>query len=198
MNDETKEWPVTDERWQAIVGNDAASDGVFWYAVKTTGIFCRPSCKSKPPNRANVRVFSGPERALAEGFRPCKRCKPTGGRLPDDEWVSQILRYIDLHYAETITLESIADACHGSPYHLHRTFKRVRGETPLAYVQRKRIEQAIGDLLGTDRTVAEIAARAGIPNAPYFVTLFKSKTGWTPSRYRELHRPSLSPGGAVK
>lgn len=65
--------PVSDEQWQAIADNDAFYDGQFYYAVKTTGIFCRPSCKSKLPNRANIGFFENTTQALAAHYRPCKR-----------------------------------------------------------------------------------------------------------------------------
>lgn len=80
--------------WQAIVANDASYDGTFYYAVTTTGIFCRPSCKSRVPKRENVRVFQDRQTAVAEHFRPCKRCRPDGLRLPDEEWIELIASYI--------------------------------------------------------------------------------------------------------
>ena len=108
---------LTDERWQAITCNDKSYDDIFIYAVKSTGIFCRPSCKSRDPKKENVRIFNDAKEAVSEGFRPCKRCKPSGLRLPDEEWVIQITEYIDRNYNETLTLEILADMCHGSPYH---------------------------------------------------------------------------------
>ena len=93
--------PVSNEQWRAIVGNDPSYDGQFYYAVKTTGIFCRPSCKSRPPNRENIGFFLTAEQALAAQFRPCKRCKPTGQRLPDEEWIAMVTVYIDRHYKKS-------------------------------------------------------------------------------------------------
>lgn len=193
---DTSEERLTDERWQAILNNDAAYNDQFFYAVRTTKIFCRPSCKSRPPKKENVRIFHAAKEALAEDYRPCKRCKPTGQRLPDNEWVSQITQYIDAHYSEDMTLATLADVCHGSPYHLHRTFKRVKGMTPVDYVQQKRIGKAMEYLAETDKTVAAIAGAVGIANAPYFITLFKKLTGKTPKEYRGLHGKKIDgPGG---
>ncbi|MGN7472057.1 bifunctional transcriptional activator/DNA repair enzyme AdaA [Brevibacillus sp. SAFN-007a] len=181
------ELDVTEERWQAIITNDATYDGQFFYAVKTTGIFCRPSCKSKPPRWGNVRIFQQASEAIREEFRPCKRCKPTGQRLPDQEWVAQITDYIDAHYSEKLTLARLADMCHGSPYHLQRTFKRIKGMTPVEYMQQKRIDKAKQLLVESDKPIAAIAAEAGMSNTPYFITLFKKTTGHTPGEYRQLH-----------
>lgn len=180
----------SDEQWTAIIHNDTQYDDQFIYAVRTTGIFCRPSCKSKEPVKSNVRIFQNPEEAISAHFRPCKRCKPTGERLPDREWVEQIKSYIESHYAEVITLEHLADYCHGSPYHLQRTFKRVTGITPVEYVQQKRVEHAKAYLLKTKLSVSEIALHVGMANVPYFITMFKKKTGYTPKEYRQQLQPS--------
>lgn len=187
---------LTDEKWRAIVCNDTAYDGSFFYGVKTTRIFCRPSCKSKAPNRENVRLFADARQALSARFRPCKRCRPTGQRVPDREWVEQIKQHIDSHYKERLTLESLADACHGSPYHLHRTFKRVQGVTPMEYVQQTRIQAAQERLMQTDQPIAAIASAVGMPNTPYFVTLFKRRTGRTPTEYRQMNPFQPSEEGA--
>lgn len=177
-----------EEQWRAIVDNDAAYNGRFFYAVKSTGIFCRPSCKSKEPRRDNVVLFQKAESALAAGFRPCKRCKPTGERLPDEEWVAQMTSYIDRHFAEPITLQSLADHFHGSSYHLQRIFKRVTGMSPTAYAQRKRLDRAAKLLRETDLPIARIGAEVGIASLPYFITVFKSVYCCTPAAYRSGSR----------
>lgn len=192
MNRIEDEEQVTEEQWQAILQNDVAYNDIFFYAVKTTGIFCRPSCKSKAPNRENACVFQNAEQALAAGFRPCKRCKPTGERLPDKEWVAVMTEYIDHNYMAPLTLETLAEVCHGSPYHLHRTFKKVSGITPVDYIQQKRIAKASEYLLTTEQAVAEIALRVGLPNTSYFITLYKKKTGYTPTQFRQLNKQKVT------
>ncbi|MDP4097117.1 bifunctional transcriptional activator/DNA repair enzyme AdaA [Paenibacillus sp. P96] len=179
--------PLTDERWQAIIQNNAAYDQQFFYGVRTTGIFCRPSCRSRAPRKEHVRIFTDAGQALAESFRPCKRCRPTGDRLPDQEWVDQMIQYIDQNYRETITLDTLADICHGSPYHLQRTFKRITGVTPVEYIQTKRINEAIDILINTNKSVTEIASLVGFSNTPYFITLFKKMMEQTPNEYRRSH-----------
>ncbi|MEX2415224.1 MAG: bifunctional transcriptional activator/DNA repair enzyme AdaA [Paenibacillaceae bacterium] len=181
MNHET----LTEEKWQAIINNDASYDGQFYYAVKTTGIFCRPSCKSRPPKIENVGIFLTTEQSLSADYRPCKRCKPTGHRLPDDEWIALVTEYIDKNYMNNLTLDILAEISHGSPYHLHRTFKRVTSMTPVEYIQQRKIEQAKELLMTTGVAIAGVGLSVGLANTPYFITLFKKKTGYTPASYRQ-------------
>jgi AraC family transcriptional regulator of adaptative response / methylphosphotriester-DNA alkyltransferase methyltransferase len=178
---------MTDEKWQAIIHNDENYNNKFFYAVKTTGIFCRPSCKSRAPKKENVLIFQNANQALSANFRPCKRCKPTGERLPDYDWVAQIAEYIDNNYNERLTLETLSDICHGSPYHLHRTFKRIKGITPIEYIQHTRMNKAIEYLIDSHHAIADIASAVGMPNTAYFITLFKKKTGYTPTEFRQLN-----------
>ncbi|WP_379127530.1 bifunctional transcriptional activator/DNA repair enzyme AdaA [Paenibacillus sp. sgz500958] len=192
---ENGEEVLSEAYWQAVVANDASYDGRFYYAVKTTGVYCRPSCKSKLPNPQNVRIFTTSQYAAEAGFRPCKRCKPTGERLPDKEWVEIITNYIDQNYMDPLTLETLADMCHGSPYHLHRTFKKIMHITPVDYIQHTRITKATEYLIQSDRSIADIAAQVGLPNTPYFITLFKKKTGLTPVQYR-FRNTQQSSGGS--
>lgn len=176
---------VSDEQWRAIMYNDSTYDNLFIYGVKSTGIFCRPSCKSRLPNKTNVIIFKNAEHALAQGFRACKRCKPEGLQVPDEDWVLQITDYIDSHYSQPLTLEVLANMCHGSPFHLQRTFKRIKNMTPVEYIQLVRIEHAKDLLKATEKTIGEIGRRIGLPNTPYFITLFKKKLGLTPLQYRK-------------
>ncbi|WP_028400243.1 bifunctional transcriptional activator/DNA repair enzyme AdaA [Ectobacillus panaciterrae] len=181
---------MTNEKWQAIIDNDASYNNQFFYAVKTTGIFCKPSCKSRVPKKENVRIFLNAEQALRANFRPCKRCKPINEKLPDSEWVALITEYIDKNFTEKLTLETLADIAHGSPYHLHRTFKKITGVTPVEYIQQVRLNAAKKYLLQTNKAIADISICVGMPNTSYFITLFKKKTGHTPAQYRQLHQIS--------
>ena len=175
---------MNDELWQAIISNDASYDGKFYYGVSTTGIFCRPSCKSRNPNREHVKLFKNAEQALAERYRPCKRCRPDGKRLPDEDWVQQISETIEKHYREPLSLGRLADLLHGSPYHLHRTFKRIRGLTPGEYIQQLRLEASKRLLADSQLPITDVALQSGFSNAAYFAAVFHKKTGISPSEYR--------------
>lgn len=183
---------ITAEQRKAIIKNDKAYDGQFFYAVKTTKIFCRPSCKSRIPNFDNVTIFKRAEDALQAGYRPCKRCKSGGSSLPDEEWVIQAENYIRENYAKPLTLSELGEAVHGSPYHLHRVFKKIKGITPLAYLQQIRMEKAKECLIETDLSVKEIAHLIGITNPTRFTTLFKEKNQQTPRQFRKENREKVS------
>lgn len=175
---------ISDEQWKAISENDQDYDGQFFYAVKTTKIFCRPSCKSRIPKKENVSIFHTVEAALKAGYQPCKRCRPLGAIGPNSEWVRQIKAYIDANYGKSLTLNKIADDCHGSPFHMHRTFRKVSGLTPLYYLQKVRMDKAIGYLAHSDKAVVEIGRLVGIGNPAQFATIFKQKIHQTPSEFR--------------
>lgn len=187
----TKKSIISAEYWKAIIECDPTYDDTFFYAVQTTGIFCRPSCKSREPNRDNVRIFQNAYMALEENFRPCKRCKPDGLTLPADEWIEQITEWIDQHYSERLTLEVLADISHGSPYHLQRLFKRVKGISPNEYTQQVRLTKAIEKLETTKQSVADTGMAVGFSSTPYFITLFKKKFGVTPADYRKTYQKKL-------
>ncbi|EUJ52443.1 bifunctional transcriptional activator/DNA repair enzyme AdaA [Listeria fleischmannii] len=172
------------KEWNAIISCDSQFDHVFYYAVKTTGIFCRPSCKSKTPKFENVVIFKSRDEATEAGFRPCKRCKSGGVRVPDEEWVLDIKRYVRLNLSEPLTLNEIATYCHGSESHLHRTFKKVTGETIHHFVVHQKITFAKELLQNKNLEVQQVAEKVGFRNAAQFATLFKKKTGRSPSKYR--------------
>ncbi|WP_335872439.1 bifunctional transcriptional activator/DNA repair enzyme AdaA [Bacillus sp. 2205SS5-2] len=176
---------IKDRQWKAIVENDSAFDGEFYYAVKSTGVYCRPSCKSRIPNLENVVVFKDPDELDSFPFRPCKRCKPDQLLWPEEEWVEEVVHWIDQHYHHHLTLEGIASEHHRSPFHLQRMFKRVKGESPLEYIQKIRLEKAAILLSHTKKSITQISLDVGIMNISYFTTLFKKKNNLTPSQYRK-------------
>ncbi|MDN4592611.1 bifunctional transcriptional activator/DNA repair enzyme AdaA [Polycladomyces subterraneus] len=181
-----------DEQWKAIVNCDPSYDGEFYYGVSTTGIFCRPSCKSKTPKRENVRIFPSIDEAVKAKFRPCKRCRPDQERRPDEDLAHQTARSIEQHYTVALTLETIAKGVHVSPYHLHHVFKRIMNMTPVDYLLAKRLEEAKRWLSESNRSVTEIAVSVGFTNIGHFSTMFHKKTGMSPTMYRSSHFKQIS------
>ncbi|WP_397540158.1 bifunctional transcriptional activator/DNA repair enzyme AdaA [Rummeliibacillus pycnus] len=177
----------TQEEWTALTTNNKSYDGEFIYAVTSTGICCRPSCQSRNPKFENIRIFQNIEAAIQAGFRPCKRCKPSSLRIPAEEWVLQINYYIEHHFHEHLTLDILADACHGSPYHLQKIYKKVTGYAPIDYIQHIRVEEAKVLLKTTQQKIEQIGQAVGFSNTPYFITLFKKITGLTPRKYRFIN-----------
>jgi AraC family transcriptional regulator of adaptative response / methylphosphotriester-DNA alkyltransferase methyltransferase len=126
--------------------------------------------------------------AVAENFRPCKRCKPDGGRLPNEEWVAQMAQVIETRFSEELTLGKLADMFHGSPYHLQRTFKRIHGISPSEFLLRTRMKNAQSLLANSDHSIMDIASAVGIANTSHFSTQFLRQTGNTPTQYRNAAR----------
>ncbi|WP_082967570.1 bifunctional transcriptional activator/DNA repair enzyme AdaA [Paenibacillus oryzae] len=175
---------MQEEQWHAITQCDHSYDGKFFYAVKTTRIFCRPSCKSRVPNQINVEIFMSVDDAVHGGYRPCKRCRPDRFLCPTEELVSQITKFINENYKEHLTLSVIAENLHINMYYLHHTFKRVSGITIMEYVMKKRIEMAKQLLENSNYTITRIAVINGFSSAAHFSTTFRKWLGISPSGYR--------------
>jgi AraC family transcriptional regulator of adaptative response/methylated-DNA-[protein]-cysteine methyltransferase len=173
-----------DPRWAAIVRRDYAADGKFFYAVKTTGIYCRPSCGSRRAKPENVRFFATSAAAGQAGFRPCKRCRPdqpSPGTRPAAK-VAEICRWI-ASTESTPALAELAARAKMSPYHFHRVFKSVTGLTPRAYAAAHRINR-VRSGLGQRGTVAGAIYGAGYGSNSRFYETSNAVLGMTPSTYR--------------
>lgn len=131
-----------DQRWQAILKRDKKADGSFFYSVKTTGVYCRPSCAARLARPENVAFHSSTEEARAAGFRPCKRCKPDDVSLSErhKEAIAAVCRMIESAEEEP-TLQELADSAGMSTYYFHRLFKAITGLTPKAYAQAHRAKR---------------------------------------------------------
>ena len=174
--------PSEQEMRTAIAARDKACDGRFFYGVITTGVFCRPSCAARPARPENLRFFSDVESALAEGFRPCKRCRPTeiGAGLTK---LVKIARYIESHADERLTLDHLAKQSGLSSSRFQRVFKAAFGVSPKAYqdsVRMKRFKSALKE--GNDVTDAIFSAGFGSVSRVYGEQL--RNIGMTPSAYR--------------
>jgi AraC family transcriptional regulator, regulatory protein of adaptative response / methylated-DNA-[protein]-cysteine methyltransferase len=171
--------------WDAVAARDRSMDGVFYYAVLSTGIYCRPSCASKRPRRENVVFFRAREAAERAGFRPCKRCKPEAEAAdPNAELVEKVCRYIDAHPDEPATLEALGRALGMSPFHLQRTFKARTGITPRAYWDSRRLNSLKAGLR-EGHSVTRSLYDAGYGSSSRLYERSTSQLGMTPSRYRK-------------
>lgn len=175
--------PLTNSRWNVVINNDQSKDGQFFYGVTTTKIFCKPSCHSKVPNKENVVIFKNATEALSAGFRPCKRCQPTGS-TPNNLWVEQIKQYLKHNFQHELSLDTIAEDCHGSVSNLQRTFKSLTGISPTQYLTIIRLKHSQELLKTTDYSIKTVANRCGFNSDTYFNTLFKRHFQQTPLEYR--------------
>jgi AraC family transcriptional regulator of adaptative response / methylphosphotriester-DNA alkyltransferase methyltransferase len=173
--------------WKAIVNCETTFDGKYYYAVISTGIFCRPSCRSRIPRRENVRIFCSVNEAKLAGFRPCKRCRPDEHPLgPDSELVNRAKNIIHDRFHEQLTLTYLAKKLFVSPYHLHHVFKRLTNVTPAEYILQTRLNKAMAALKEErSRSITEIALGVGFSSLSHFSTVFQRMTGQSPSQYRE-------------
>lgn len=175
-----------DEKWQAVVSCDRRYDGIFFYGVRTTGIFCKPSCKSKTPVRDNVVFFDHIAGAVESGFRACKRCCPDKVVFePELELVKKAKDIIDADYNHQIDVSYISKQLSVSKNHLNRLFKRYSGLTPTHYITKVRVGNALELLKQEDLSVLEIAYTVGFKSLSNFYKYFKEQTGYTPNEYRK-------------
>src|SRR5215475_3819610 len=123
-----------DPRWRAVERRDRAADGTFVYSVRTTGVYCRPSCAARLPRRENVAFHQTCADAARAGFRPCKRCRPNEPALAEAHAavVARACRLIE-DAEEAPSLDALAQSAGMSRFHFHRVFKAVTGVTPKAY-----------------------------------------------------------------
>ena len=173
-----------DPRWAAVVARAPKADGRFFYAVKTTGVYCRPSCGARTANPENVEFYLTTREAERAGYRPCKRCKPEQPALRQRHTllIADLCRLLE-HAAEPLQLQDLARHAGMSPYHLHRLFKAVTGLTPRAYAvahQAKRVRA----LLERCDTVTEAIYQAGYSSQSRFYEQSNQLLGMTPSNFR--------------
>lgn len=171
----------TDWAWAAFSARNRAFDGMFVGAVKTTGIYCKPSCPARHPLPQNVEYFADGEGARAAGYRPCLRCKPDEiGR--DREAVAKAIRLIER--AEDIpALDDLAAAVGYAPHHFHRLFKRDTGVTPAAYARAIRAKRTEAMLTETD-TVTAALYEGGYQSPSRFYAAAPDRLGMTPSAWK--------------
>jgi AraC family transcriptional regulator of adaptative response/methylated-DNA-[protein]-cysteine methyltransferase len=176
--------PNNDSRWESLLARDPAADGKFYYSVKTTGVYCRPSCAARPARPENVQFHATCEAAERAGFRPCKRCKPDEPSLLERhaKKVADICRLIE--NAETVPrLEELARHAKLSTYHFHRVFKSITGLTPKGYASAQRAMR-LRDELGHGGTVTHAIYGAGYNSSGRFYAQSDQLLGMTPTQFR--------------
>ena len=173
-----------DPRWTAVVARDSRADGKFFYAVRTTGVYCRPSCGSRRARPENLQFYATTADAERAGFRPCKRCKPDQPSLDRQHAakVAKICRLIE-NAEEPPSLAELAGKAGLSAYHFHRIFKAVTGVTPRAYAAAHRAKRMRSEL-GRGATVTEAIYGAGYGSNGRFYETADAVLGMTPSNYR--------------
>lgn len=172
----------TNQKWSMVLARDAKADDRFVYAVKSTGVFCRPTCPSRRPRRENVEFFNSPAQAQQAGYRACQRCTPLE-RNPQSQKVETACRYIDENLDVTLSLTAISRHVAISPFHFQRMFKRMLGISPREYQQARRAGKFRQALLG-DGSVTEAIYEAGFSSSSRAYESVPAQLGMTPSAFK--------------
>lgn len=175
---------TADDYWHAVETRDRSFDGKFFYSVSTTGIYCRPSCPARRPNRRNIAFHASSAAAEKAGYRPCKRCKPDELSLHDCHaaQMADICRQIETAEQQP-SLASLARAAGLSPHHFHRVFKATVGVTPKAYAVAVR-QQRVRNTLLQGTSITEAVQAAGFESSGRFYANSGAIIGMKPNDYR--------------
>ena len=186
MNEQvTKQNEAADWRWHAVENKSREFDGAFYFGVKTTGIFCRPSCSSKPPKRQNVTFFITPTDAEDAGFRACLRCKPKNEYEPGPNAVL-IQKAFELLRSDEIeipTIDELSAQLNVSTGHLQKTFKAVLGLSPKEVMDMMRMENFKENVRETDVTTSLYESGFGSSRSLYEKA--GERLGMTPATYKK-------------
>ena len=175
--------PPEDERWSAVLGRDRSKDGSFYYAVLTTGVYCRPSCPSRRARRENVLFFSTREDAERKGFRPCKRCRPDeDGDATSTAAIEKACRAIE-ESGGSVSLAELARAAGMGRFHFHRLFKEVTGVTPKAYSNAVR-RKTVREKLPAEASVTDAVYHSGFGSSSRFYESSGKMLGMKPREFR--------------
>jgi AraC family transcriptional regulator of adaptative response/methylated-DNA-[protein]-cysteine methyltransferase len=173
-----------EDRWAAVLRRDRDADGAFFYSVRSTGVYCRPSCAARRPRRENVAFHATREDAERAGFRPCKRCKPEQPALAQRHAaaIARACREIESSDAPP-RLDELARAAGMSRFHFHRLFKATTGVTPRDYAAAQR-SRRLRDGLSRGKRVTEAIYDAGFNSSGRFYAESAKLLGMTPTRFR--------------
>lgn len=170
--------------WNAVVSRDASDTGDFFYGVKTTRIYCRPTCPSRRPLRKNVLFFATAAEAREQGYRACKRCRPdTVSTSPINAVVHELTRQIEANPEQPVHLAQLAQRAGYSPFHLQRNFKAIIGSSPKEYQTAARL-RTLKKELRKDAPVSDAIYQAGFGSGSRVYEKTDGQLGMTPSEYR--------------
>jgi len=169
--------------WSAVLARDAARDGSFVYAVRTTGVYCRPSCPSRRPRRENVAFFRSGAQAEQAGFRACRRCGHGAAGSASAEAVARAAAYLEVHLDGRVTLAALARHVGLSPFHLQRTFRRALGLSPRAFQDAKRLAR-FKARVRQGEAVGMATYEAGYGSSRGLYESARAGLGMTPATYR--------------
>ncbi|MDR4308237.1 bifunctional DNA-binding transcriptional regulator/O6-methylguanine-DNA methyltransferase Ada [Chelatococcus sambhunathii] len=174
-----------DPRWAAVVAKDARADGTFFTCVRSTGIYCRPSCPARRPKPENVSFAETWEEAEARGFRACKRCRPKEASLAERQaaLIADLCRHIE-QAEDAPKLDELAKRAGVSPFHLHRLFKAATGLTPKAYASAERAKRARVELASGEGSVTSAIYGSGFNSNGRFYAASDGMFGMTPSAFK--------------
>jgi AraC family transcriptional regulator of adaptative response/methylated-DNA-[protein]-cysteine methyltransferase len=173
--------------WHAVLARDAAADGRVFYGVRSTGIYCKPSCPSRRPRREQVEFFSAAEAAEGAGFRACRRCHPNQPQRQNAQVaaVARVCEYIRENLDASLTLDELARPVGLSPFHLQRLFKRATGVTPKQYIAAARLGAFKQELRLNRRNVTDATYHAGYSSGSRVYEMAAAELGMTPAAYRK-------------
>jgi AraC family transcriptional regulator of adaptative response/methylated-DNA-[protein]-cysteine methyltransferase len=171
-----------DKKWALVLARDVKADGRFVYAVRSTRIFCRPSCPSRRPRREQVEFFNSVNEAQQAGYRECRRCVPSGRNLQIKK-VEDACRFIDANPDTTLSLQAVARRVGVSPFYFQRLFKRVLGISPREYQQARRAGKFKKALL-TETRITDAVYEAGYSSSSRAYEAGSAQLGMTPSAFR--------------
>lgn len=183
-NETSKSYLTDDHRWQAVTLRDRNANGAFVYSVKTTGVYCRPSCPARLARRENVVFHRTPEEAERAGFRPCKRCKPREASAHAEQagLVAKACELI-VNAEEPLSLDALAKLVGMSPWHFHRVFKSLTGLTPKAYATAHRAER-MREELSHQGTITSAIYNAGFNSNGRFYADSNERLGMKPTEFK--------------
>lgn len=186
MDQHVRPTPPNDaDAWRAVETRDGGFDGAFVYAVRSTRIYCRPSCPSRRPLRANVSFFSAPDDAERGGYRACLRCDPRAerGDSSNAKAIGKARAYLDRNVDRAVSLSELASHVGVSASHLQRSFKQVVGVSPKAYQDASRVSRFKSRLRAGD-TVSRATYEAGFGSSSRVYERTDDLLGMTPASYK--------------